>query len=63
MFRTVKPLPFNPEKILQGTDALLITHLHEDHFSPDYLDKDMLLPCQNSKDAQRLKDLGFKNIQ
>lgn len=54
-------LPFPISEILQGVDYGLITHLHPDHFTADYLPTDMKFLVQNTEDCQRLKELGFLN--
>lgn len=56
-------LPDTPENILQGVDCCLVTHLHFDHFSSDYLPKDLKIIAQNKKDARNIRDMGFENVQ
>ena len=34
-------LPDSPENILKDIDYCLVTQLHFDHFSPDYLPQDL----------------------
>lgn len=56
-------LPDTPENILQGVDYCLVTHLHFDHFSPDYLPKDLKIVAQNENDAKSIRDMGFENVR
>jgi len=56
-------LPDTPENIVHGADYCLVTHLHFDHFSPDYLPKDLKIIAQNEKDALSLKEMRFENVQ
>src|SRR3954449_7628269 len=42
-------LPMPAEQVLEGVDALLVTHLHQDHFDDtarELLDRDLPLFCQ-----------------
>lgn len=41
----------------------IVSHNHEDHFSADYLPKDMHMIFQNQKDNQLGKSLGFTNTE
>lgn len=54
------PCPVN--EILEGVDACIITHLHPDHFTPEYLPKEMPFIVQNEEEAEKLKSMGFFNI-
>lgn len=56
----VNALPDNPENILRGIDCCLVTHLHFDHFSRDYLPEDLRIIAQNNEDAEQLRQMGFK---
>lgn len=53
------PLPLPVSEILKDVDYLLVTHSHPDHFTPDYLPKDMPLYFQNEEEMvwQRSWDL------
>ncbi len=54
-------LPDSPECILRGVDYCLVTHLHFDHFSPDYLPRDLRIFAQNHEDAEKIREMGFEN--
>ena len=55
-------LPDSPENILKDVDYCFVTHLHFDHFSQDYLPKDLRIIAQNHEDAGNIRKLGFENI-
>jgi L-ascorbate metabolism protein UlaG (beta-lactamase superfamily) len=55
------PLPLPVEEIVATLDAILVTHLHRDHFDDGavrHLPRDVPLYCQ-PEDEERLRDLGF----
>ncbi len=54
-------LPDTPENILADVDYCLVTHLHFDHFSPDYLPMDLRIIAQNNEDAEKIRQMGFEN--
>lgn len=56
-------LPDTPETILKGVDYCLVTHLHFDHFSPDYLPSNMKIIAQNEEEAEKLREMGFENTK
>ena len=53
-------LPDSPESILKGVDYGLVTHLHFDHFSVDYLPRDLRIIAQNHEDAKRSERWALK---
>ena len=55
-------LPETPESILKNVDHCLVTHLHFDHFCPDYLPKDQMITAQNHEDAEKIRQMGFENV-
>ena len=57
----INALPDSPERILRGVDYCLVTHLHFDHFSSDYLPRDLKIVAQNHEDAEKIREMGFEN--
>jgi L-ascorbate metabolism protein UlaG (beta-lactamase superfamily) len=58
-------LPEPAEVVVSGVDAVIVTHLHEDHFdalAAELLPKDVPLFCQ-PEDAERLRDHGFADVR
>lgn len=55
-------LPDAPENILKEVDYCLVTHLHFDHFCPDYLPKDLRIIAQNHEDEDKIRQMGFENV-
>jgi L-ascorbate metabolism protein UlaG (beta-lactamase superfamily) len=58
-------LPEPPEVVLAGLDAVLVTHLHRDHFDDTakrLLDKHLPLFCQ-PPDTERLHADGFTDVR
>lgn len=55
-------LPFSVNEILTDVDYCIVTHVHPDHFTPDYLPKDIKIIVQDSRDEQKLRDFGFSHI-
>lgn len=58
----VIPLPIPALEVLGDVEYVLVTHLHSDHFTPDYLPEDIALVFQNESDMNMAKELGFRNI-
>ncbi|MBD7968628.1 MBL fold metallo-hydrolase [Paenibacillus gallinarum] len=59
-------LPMSVDELLEGVDAVIITHTHEDHFdqaAKDQLPKDIKMFMQDEEDAKLAKELGFTNIE
>ncbi len=54
-------LPDTPESILKDVDYCLVTHLHFDHFCPDYLPSSLRIIAQNPEDAGKIREMGFDN--
>jgi L-ascorbate metabolism protein UlaG (beta-lactamase superfamily) len=58
------PLPTAAEEVLRDLDAILVTHLHQDHFdtkAAELLPRDVPLFCQ-PEDVDRLSALGFSPL-
>jgi L-ascorbate metabolism protein UlaG (beta-lactamase superfamily) len=58
-------LPEPPEVVTASLDAVLVTHLHQDHFddtAAGLLPKDLPLFCQPA-DADRLRGRGFSDVR
>lgn len=60
--KPVCPLPASADEIIHDVDAFLVTHIHPDHFSADYLPKDIPLICQNETDACAAARMGFTGV-
>jgi L-ascorbate metabolism protein UlaG (beta-lactamase superfamily) len=58
-------LPEPPEALVAGLDAVLVTHLHQDHFDDTarrLLRRDTPILCQ-PEDAERLRGDGFADVR
>jgi L-ascorbate metabolism protein UlaG (beta-lactamase superfamily) len=58
-------LPVPAEELVEGLDAVLVTHLHEDHLDPkaeQLLDRSLPLACQ-PEDLKDLRDRGFEDVR
>ncbi len=61
----LEDLPLPAEEIIKGTDAVIITHLHRDHFdraAARMLPKDLPVFVQNEEDAEKVKKYGFRQL-
>lgn len=72
-------LPVSPREIISGIDAVVVSHLHEDHFdqaAAAILDKSLTLltprndapisprdPAERVRHSQRLRDYGFTDVR
>lgn len=57
-------LPIPPEKILEGIQAVIVSHLHSDHFdkvAQEIVPKTLPLFCQPG-DEQTIRDKGFQQV-
>jgi len=58
-------LPEPAEVVVAGIDAVLVTHMHQDHFddtAAQLLPKDVPVLCQ-PEDAERLRRYGFTDVR
>lgn len=58
-------LPFDLDALLQGIDAVIVTHLHDDHwdeFAQHALSKQLPIYSQNTDDAARIQEQGFYHV-
>lgn len=59
-------LPMDVKEILQGVDAVIITHTHDDHFdeaAAKILPKEIKIFTQHQADKAKLESFGFKNVE
>lgn len=59
-------LPIPVEKIINNIDAVIVTHLHYDHWdeaAKEALPKEIKLFAQNEEDATIIRNDGFKNVE
>lgn len=59
-------LPLPVEDIIRNVDAVIVTHLHLDHYDEAAkvsLPKDMKMFVQNEDDASTVKNDGFRNVE
>ena len=55
-------LPLLPTEILSDVDFCLVTHIHPDHFTADYLPQNIPVLVQNDADKKLVADMGFRNV-
>lgn len=58
-------LPESKEKIMDGVDAVVVTHTHLDHWdevAAQFIDKDLPFFVQDEADAEAVRKAGFKNV-
>ena len=63
IYYPIDNLPLPPEEILRDVECCLVTHFHPDHFSPDYLEKDLKIFVQNEGDRVKAAEMGFTNVE
>ncbi|AUI66865.1 MULTISPECIES: MBL fold metallo-hydrolase [Glaesserella] len=54
------------EKVLEGVDAVIVTHTHDDHwdeYAQKVLPKDLPIFVQNAGDAKIIRSQGFKDVR
>ena len=65
-FNPLVSLPTSIDNVLDGLDAVIVTHLHLDHFddvAKNVLPKDIKMFVQNEADAKEVRASGFKNVE
>ncbi|WP_174733194.1 MBL fold metallo-hydrolase [Mesobacillus harenae] len=59
-------LPTSIDNIIQNIDAVIVTHLHADHWddaAKEALPKEIKIFSQNEDDAAEIRNAGFKNVE
>jgi L-ascorbate metabolism protein UlaG (beta-lactamase superfamily) len=59
-------LPTSIDNIIQNIDAVIVTHLHLDHWddaAKKALPKEIKMFAQNEKDAMEIRNVGFQNVE
>lgn len=59
-------LPTSIESIIQDIDAVIVTHLHPDHWddiAKEALPKEIKIFSQNEEDATEIRSDGFQNVE
>ncbi|MDN4492760.1 MBL fold metallo-hydrolase [Ureibacillus aquaedulcis] len=59
-------LPSSIDNIIQNIDAVIVTHLHLDHWddaAKEALPKEIKLFAQNEDDATEIRNAGFQNVE
>ncbi|MBG9813735.1 hypothetical protein ABD68_19790 [Bacillus endophyticus] len=62
----VVSLPISVDDIISGVDAVILTHLHLDHFdeaAQRLLSKDIKMFVQNEEEAKEVQNVGFQNVE
>lgn len=59
-------LPTSIDNIIKDIDAVIVTHLHPDHWddaAKDTLPKEIKIFSQNEEDATEIRNAGFQNVE
>lgn len=59
-------LPMSIDEIIKDVDAVIVTHIHPDHFdevAANVIPKDTKMFAQNEEEAEAFKGFGFKNVE
>jgi L-ascorbate metabolism protein UlaG (beta-lactamase superfamily) len=65
-FNPLVSLPLSIDQIIKGVDAVIVTHLHLDHWddtAKEVLAKDIKMFVQNEDDATVVRNAGFQNVE
>ncbi|MCL6604994.1 MAG: MBL fold metallo-hydrolase [Paenibacillus sp.] len=65
-YNPLVPLPISFDDLIKGVDAIIVTHLHYDHFdetAKEVLPKNVKMFVQNEEDAIELKKAGFLDVE
>lgn len=57
----INDLPVTPAEILAEVAHCLVTHIHPDHFTSDYLPNNIHVITQNAADRDTIQKMGFSN--
>ena len=58
-------LPFPVEQIMEGIDAIIVTHIHPDHFDPEtaaMLDKSIPVFTANEETKSQIEGFGYTSV-
>lgn len=58
-------LPFSVEQIMEGIDAMIVTHIHPDHFDPEtaaMLDKSIPVFTVNEETKSQIESFGYTSV-
>lgn len=58
-------LPFSVEQIMAGIDAMIVTHIHPDHFDPEtaaMLDKSIPVFAVNEETKSQIEGFGYTSV-
>lgn len=58
-------LPFSVEQIMEGIDAMIVTHIHPDHFDPEtaaMLDKSIPVFTVNEETKSQIEGFGYTSV-
>ncbi|AGL02320.1 putative Zn-dependent hydrolase of beta-lactamase fold protein [Desulfoscipio gibsoniae DSM 7213] len=59
-------LPMSIDEIIKNVDAVIVTHIHPDHFdevAAKVIPKDTKMFAQNKEEAEAFKGFGFKDVE
>ncbi|KOR79195.1 hypothetical protein AM232_12565 [Bacillus sp. FJAT-21352] len=65
-YNPIVSLPTSVDEVIGGVNAVIVTHLHLDHFdeaAQRLLPKDIKMFVQNEEEATEVRNVGFKNVE